>query len=303
MMKKRKVGSALARAGTILLLLLLTSSAGALAQERDRLSAEFALGLGIDNFAASELLTVLNPEDANDTGGRFVGGFGIDYRLVKGLWVSVYTVHGVRSSEVDCSGAAGQGGGQDGDDPADPMPPTGSGSVPAVCALESLDLENLNVGDAATFILKEATSLEGGLALRWEFAQLDRDDDGKPAGAVYFVARAGFLSVQGSSSDVIDNHMVGFGAMITEDRFRGSFLEAGMGRTQLFGDKSSDRLKARALLKWKFKEESDTETGLEPLKALGAYAGIVVDTDGGSGSDSIQSYFGFSFDVAKFLGS
>ncbi len=249
---------------------------------RSRFGARFALGLGIDNFASGQLLNVLNPEDsdANDTRERFVGGFDIQYRLwhdkggknTQSVWVRALTLHGVRSTEVDCTTTME------------------NQTLPAVCSLQSnaFDPSDINVGESATYILREASSLEGFGGLRYEFRSLEsRDASDVPSGVLYLIGQLGFLSVADSGDDLIDNHLVGIGAAATEGNFRNSFLELGWGRTQLYGDKSDDRFKVRAGVNW---EVSTTMRG---------FAMIVIDTDFGSGSDSVQSYIGMSFDIGQ----
>ncbi|MFQ5350014.1 MAG: hypothetical protein ACE5EG_06200, partial [Thermoanaerobaculia bacterium] len=73
----------------------------------------------------------------------------------------------------------------------------------------------------------------------------------------------------------------------------GSFLEAGWGESQLFVDEE-DRVKVRSFLKWRRKEGA----------ALAAFAGIGLDADGlggKDGTDSVQSYFGLTYDVTQLF--
>ena len=259
---------------------------------RKRLGSKFLFGLGIDNFAAGELGKVLNPDDANDNRERFVGGFDIQYRLwrktnedkknTQALWVRVLTFHGVRSSEVDCT-----------------KPVTGEDTRPAICSLQTnaFDPSTLNAGETATFLLREASSLEGFGAVRWEFRSLGRDDTSgldRPSGVLYLLGQLGFLSVDGTNDDVIDNHLFAIGAAATEGKLVNSFLEVGWGRTQLYGAKSNDRFKVRAFVNWT--NYNKDKTGL--ANRFGAFAGISIDTDFGSGSDSVQSYIGVSVDLS-----
>src|SRR5262245_54839486 len=77
---------------------------------RGDLAASFFTGLGIDSFAAKDLDQYLNPDVSGTIGERYVAGFDFEYRLAgKGtltagqLWIYGETVHGLRSSDVDCS--------------------------------------------------------------------------------------------------------------------------------------------------------------------------------------------------------
>lgn len=262
---------------------------------RSRFGARFVLGLGIDTFASGELAKVLNPSesDANDVRERFVGGFDVQYRLwrsqnaksrnTKALWVRAFTLHGVRSSEVDCT--------KDSQDAAD------GSTLPGVCSLTTNAFlpADLDVGETATYILREASSLEGFGALRYEFRSLERSgQDDRPSGVLYALAQLGFLSVADSGDDLVDNHLFAIGAAATEGPFMDSFLELGWGRTQLYGDKSDDRFKVRALVSWKVAGKKGSDRS-----SVRAFASIVVDSDFGSGSDSVQSYIGLSFDVSR----
>ena len=262
---------------------------------RSRFGARFVLGLGIDTFASGELSKVLNPSesDTNDVRERFVGGFDVQYRLwqgrnaksrnTKALWLRAFTLHGVRSSEVDCT--------KDSQDAAD------GSTLPGVCSLTTNAFlpADLDVGEAATYILREASSLEGFGALRYEFRSLERSGQvDRPSGVLYALAQVGFLSVADSGDDLVDNHLFAIGAAATEGPFMDSFLEAGWGRTQLYGDRSDDRFKVRALVSWKVAGKKGSDRSF-----VRAFASIVVDSDFGSGSDSVQSYVGLSFDVGR----
>ena len=65
-------------------------------------------------------------------------------------------------------------------------------------------------------------------------------------------------------------------------RFR---FRAGFGRTDLFQVKSKDRWKLDAMITWAF------------THSIYPFVQITVDADFGSGSDSVQSFVGISFDI------
>ena len=143
---------------------------------RENLITSAYLGTAVDNFAGSEVLKYLNPEDAGSTGSRLIFGFDFEFRLTgdrgksttprnSQLWLYGETLHGVRSRDVEC--------------------PT-EGEGPAVCA----DLRNkklfpeLNdIPQRAAFILKNATSLEAYMGLRWEFLGINQAEDNQPTDA------------------------------------------------------------------------------------------------------------------------
>ena len=266
---------------------------------RQNLITSAYLGTAVDNFAGSEVLKYLNPEDAGSTGSRLVFGFDFEFRLTgdrgksttprnSQLWLYGETLHGVRSRDVEC--------------------PT-EGEGPVVCA----DLRNKelfptldDIPQRAAFILKNATSLEAFVGLRWEFLGINQAEDNQPkdtAGALYLKAQAGLLAIApdkaqegavtlGAGSDSVDNHLVAVGVIATNGKMSGSYVEAGFGRTDLFFDRSSNRWKFDALLSF-----SVARDWVNP------FAQIVIDSDFGPGSDSIQSFLGIDLDVTKLFGA
>jgi hypothetical protein len=238
--------------------------------ERRTFGATFYTGLGIDTFAANELSRYLNPEDSGGLRERGVAGFDFEYRLIgkpedsRQFWVYGETVHGVRSADVDCEKNPG-------------LP---------VCE----DFDPTNPGPALA-ILRNATSLEAMLGLRFEFAKLAPDSE-SPSRA-YLSLQAGFLTVAGNGGDVVDMHEVALGVTATGGRYRGSFLQAGFGRSDLYLDKAKDRWKIDGLLQWH--PAAWQKAGAAPFVEL------VVDADAGSGSDSVQTYVGVDFDLDRFF--
>jgi hypothetical protein len=249
---------------------------------REDFEAALYLGVGVDTFAASELSGYLNPQAATSSKERGVGGFNFGYRLVgspataaklgKGwlrttqLWVYGETVHGVRSSDVDCAKH------RDFPTCADYL---------GLSAFKNRTPENL------FYIIRNATSIEGFTGLRWEFLTLQ--DGGKSPANLYLKGQLGFLKVSGSPDDAVDMHHVGLGAIATKGGFQGSYLEAGFGRSDLYGIKSRDR--------WKFDGYLSRQLG---ESGVSFFTQIVVDSDFGKGSDSVQTYFGLEFDLRKF---
>ena len=264
---------------------------------RENLLASAYLGTAVDNFAGSAVLTYLNPEDAGPTERRLIFGVDFELRLTgdrdkpvtpknSQLWIYGETLHGVRSRDVEC--------------PTD-------GESPVVCA----DIRNKglfptleNIPERAAFIVNNATSFEGYMGLRWEFLGINQAEDNQPedtAAALYLKAQAGLLAITPNTnneeakkllagSDSVDNHLVAIGVVATNGGMSGSYVEAGFGRTDLFFDRSNGRWKFDALLSF-----SVAQDWLSP------FAQIVVDSDFGDGSDSIQSFFGIDFDVAKLV--
>lgn len=261
------------------------------AERGEVLEASAYLGTAYDNFAASEIKSYLNQDDSNTTQTRFIFGFDFEYLLVGSPWhrdlpasqanapggsgesipsktrlyVFGETLHGVRSADVDCSA------------PEQERPP--------VCNSTPL---GANIPEQARFILRNATSLEAFVGLRWEFFELQRNSP-SPA-SLYLKGQAGFLSVSNIGGDVVDMHQVGFGIIAKDGRLRDSYVELGFGRTDLFLDHRNRRWKVDGYLAFEV-GKSSIEHAIRP------FAQITVDSDFGSGSDSVQSYVGIDFDV------
>lgn len=243
---------------------------------RENFEASFYLGFGIDTFAANEFRQYANPNDAGGVSERGVGGIDFAYRLGRfgkskhvQLWVFGETVHGVRSTDVDCSNP----------DNKDFFICKNTFGQPAAPADELLR------------IIRNATSLEGFGGARLEFLTLNIGDD--HAANVYLKGQAGFLKVAQRPGDAVDIHHVGLGAIVTKGHFQSSYLEVGLGRTDLFIDPD------RAARKWNRKKID----GFLSAKIGGPvrfFAQLLVDSDFGPGSDSVQTYIGLEFDLRRF---
>ena len=272
----------------------ISSTGGARNDVRENLITSAYLGTAVDNFAGSEVRTYLNPEAAGPTEHRLIFGFDFEYRLVgdryrrtspknSQLWIYGETLRGVRSRDVEC--------------PTD-------GQAAAVCA----DIRNTNlfptldnIPEKAGFIMKNATSFEGYVGLRWEFLGLNYAEDNEPkdtAASVYLRAQAGLLAIAPNEdmgatttswrgSDSVDNHLIAIGVVATNGGMSGSYVEVGFGRTDLF-DRNDKRWKFDGLLSFKVAQD-----WVRP------FVQVVVDSDFGNGSDSIQTFVGIDFDVGR----
>jgi hypothetical protein len=254
--------------------------------DRCTMEASAYIGLAIDTFAAKSTQQYLytNLSESSGQAERAVGGFDFAYRLGgwprsktgenplfnQQLWVYGETVHGVRSSDVDCK--------------ANP-------DFPA-CAKALTDLGK-SPGTNLLYILRNATSLEGYMGLRWEFLSLNSSSE-TPAN-VYLKAQAGFLKVSGQPDSALALHHIGLGAIATKGNYQDSYLEAGWGRSDLFQINRRRRFKVDGYLSRKIASSTLKE-------AVSFFAQINVDTDLGAGADSIQSYIGLNFDLGKLFG-
>jgi hypothetical protein len=253
--------------------------------DRCTMQASLYIGLAIDTFAAKSTQQYLygNLSDSTGKAERAVGGFDFAYRLrgwresnnfKQQLWVYGETVHGVRSADVDCN--------------ANPDFPG--------CAKTLADLAKSSATNAL-YIIRNATSLEGYMGLRWEFLPLNNlaGATGTPAN-LYLKAQAGFLKVSGQPDGALALHHIAVGAIATRGIYQDSYLEAGWGRSDLFQVNRRRRFKVDGYLSRMIAPSNKTLNG-----ALSFFAQINVDTDLGAGADSIQSYIGFNFDLGRVL--
>ncbi len=236
------------------------------ADTRPEFQAAAWAGITIDTFAAEELRRYLNPDASGKLHERAVFGFDFEYRLDRPLWIYGRTSHGVRSAELDCRQAPNLPA----CDSAFRTPPSGP------------------VAAQALYMLRNATSLEAAFGLRYEFLALQRES-ASPA-KVYLKAQAGFASVAGGDSDVADMHHVGLGVIATKGVFRGSYIEAGWGRSDVFHSHRRGRAKVEACL-----ERSIHSAG----GPLSFFVRMAVDTDLRSGADAVQTSVGFRLDVGR----
>lgn len=245
---------------------------------RGNLEASVFTGLAIDTFAAQELQHYINPDDSSGIQQRAMGGFLIQYRLTGDpdrvldpgkkpdhqLWLYARTIHGVRSADVDCSATPDLAVCRDTFNPA---------TAPE---------QNL-------YILRNSTSLEAYLGLRYEFRNLQWGKDS--TSALYVKGQLGFLSVADSGGDVSDNHVVGLGIMAVNGPRMGSRIEIGYGVSDLFEVHSNRRLKVDGLLLFQ-----GLDVGSAKVTIFRPFAQMTVDADAGHGADSIQVYLGVAFD-------
>jgi hypothetical protein len=234
------------------------------------------LGVAIDNFAASDVSDYLNFEVSGKSKSRETFGVAFQYRLfefddptvqtqvdkkLRALTVYGQTTHGVRSTDIDCEAAPGNS----------LCTPFG----PEIVAAQNDPTQR------ALYILRNASSLEAVLCLRFEFLGLQHGNAGLYAGV-----QVGFVAVEDDDDDVADVNHFAIGARIREGRYRDSYLEIAKGQNDLFSDHPNDRSKINARL----------VTRPPFFKDKGIFfAHIVADVDGSDGADSVQTYLGIAF--------
>ncbi|MQA30848.1 MAG: hypothetical protein GEU82_13620 [Luteitalea sp.] len=261
-------------------LVVVSLTAPALAQQgpaeaRHGIDATMYVGISIDTFSARELRRYLNPEESGDRRQRFVAGFNFDYRVAgrdddRGgqLWLYGETVHGVRSADVNCG--------------ADPGIP--------VCAPFAVGADARKV----LFILRNASSLEAFAGARWELMDVNFGEGAAPgsnAVKAYVKGQVGFLAVEQSGGDALNINHVALGLRAVRGRYRDSYFEAGFGTSDLYDVHSDSRLKIDGML--------NIDVG---LAGAFPFVQMVVDADGRSGADTIQTYIGVSLDLDNVRG-
>jgi hypothetical protein len=243
---------------------------------RGTFEASAYLGLAIDTFASGDTRKYLNPNAPSGPMERMVGGIDFGYRLVghpllrsevlhwawaNQLWVYGETVHGVRSSDVDCT------------------------KNPTFLTCQTALAIPGRAADQILYTFRNATSLEGFAGLRYEFLTL-QPRSLSPAN-LYVKAQAGFLTVSGTAGAAKAVHHVGLGAVATKGGFQDSYLEFGFGRNDLFAE--------HRLSRWKV----DAYLSKALSNGVSFFVQMTVDTDIGPGADSIQSFLGFNFDLKR----
>ena len=266
----------------VVLLFLGSLAAAAGDDERDSFTATFFTGASVDSFAAQELKNYVYPSESGDKRLGYAAGVDFGYRLAgkqaeskrPQLWIYGETVHGQRSADVDCS--------------AEPKP--------EACSLQGLT----PTPGAFIGILRNASSLEALAGLRLELLTLQAGIEF--ASKMYVKSELGFMTITGSGGDVVDsNQHLAVGALATNGRFGGSYLEAGWGKTDLFRLHRGRRVKFDGYLTWDFSEECKGTSVGSWMKCHGMqpFIQMTVDSDFGAGADSVRTYYGFNFDLKK----
>jgi hypothetical protein len=244
---------------------------------REDFEASFYLGFAIDTFAASETREYANPDDAGGVSERGIGGFDFAYRLGQfgnsrstQLWV-----FGERCMECAVRMS---------------IVPSLRTKTFSFATIRSVSPSP--PADELLRIIRNATTLEGFAGARLEFLTLNKG--GQNPANVYLKGQAGFLKVADRPGDAVDMHHVGVGAIVTKGHFQSSYLEFGIGRTDLFVDPND-----RTAHKWN-RKKIDGALSAKITGPVRFFAQMVVDSDFGPGSDCIQTYIGLEFDLRQF---
>jgi hypothetical protein len=256
--------------------------------DREVFESSGYLGWAFDNFApATGSLPSSNPGSHT----RMLAGVDAQYRLVGDkhdpfqVWLATFTLHGVRSADVDCTN-------------------------PAAAALCGTDQ-----GKKFIAIFQNATSLEAHFDLRVELATLQRRSE-LPS-KVFAVARFGFIDLSTDDAvvngnvvsvnplKVFNNDMLGAGILSPAGPFKNSNATVGWGRSERFQSNPGwNRLKINGTLI--FDLVPGFKDRLEFWKRLAGsprmFVQINVDRNpGGPGPDAVNTYIGVDIDLRRIF--
>jgi hypothetical protein len=246
--------------------------------EDDGFYAAMYLGLAIDTFAAAEHLNYLNPNLSQGPRERGIVGIDFSKRLTAGrrpLTIYGETVHGARTTEINCEN-----------------------NKLFVCRSNHELIGAVATPDPSqaaedfVYIMRNASSLEGFMALRWDAVPV------AGGASLYLKGQAGFLTIAEDGRGAKNLHQVGVGLIQKTGQFSNSYLEVGFGRSDLFESHRRRRLKVDALLTAPIIID-DGGSAKRFFSKFQPFAQITVDADLGFGADSIQSYIGLEFILKK----
>jgi hypothetical protein len=258
--------------------------------DREVFESSGYLGWAFDNFAPA-----LGSLPSSDSGShmRLLAGVDAQYRLVGDkhdsfqIWLASFTLHGVRSADVDCLNT--------------------NSPTAALCGSDQ--------GKKFFATYQNATSLEAHFDVRVEFATLQRRSE-LPI-KVFGVARFGFIDltkddavvngnvVSVTPQKVFNNDMLGGGILSPAGPFRDSSASVGWGRSERFQSNPGwNRLKINGTLI--FDLVPGFKDRLEFWKRLAGsprmFVQINVDRNpSGPGPDAVNTYVGIDVDLRRIF--
>jgi hypothetical protein len=186
--------------------------------EREGFEATAYLGRVYDNFAPAIVGNYAKtaPKNQNNRaiyGVDFGGRLWSSANTKRQFWLFGETLHGVRSTDVDCRVDASK--------------------QPPVCTLFANPLNQPAAPvEQALFIVEQASSFEGFVQPRFEFLTLKAS--GSHRAVLYGTAVFGFIMLDDASDRAAAAHHFGGGLAFTAGAFSGTYIEAGWGKTDLF---------------------------------------------------------------------
>jgi hypothetical protein len=236
------------------------------AEQRSLFDVDFNLGWQLDRFTASDLSNALDPEDSGDTSQSALLDIRVNYQLRDSLWLYGNTARTIRSTAIICNDSPSFIGCDGYDDASDPDLPS---------------------ADTAFSILRDAESLEAHVGLRYEFGKINNTE---APGQFYISKQLGFASVT-DTDDLAEINQIALGIVITDEKFKNSFVEFGEGKNELYPSGSSDRTIFRIHLEYSFME------GFLGFSDVVGFLETEVDFDSSKGSDSVRTKIGFELPI------
>jgi len=249
------------------------SLAEAKKDDRGTFEAVLFAAESVDTFMADDFAAYLNPEDTSDNRTRATGGVQAAIRLDLGretkqdrlqLWLLADTTYGVRSSDVDCAET----------DPNKEL---------AICQA----LDQTNAPARTLYAIREATSLEGGLALRVEYPLWGTEDNMR----LYAVGRTSFVAVSEQPDDFLEVNHWAVGVLGASSTYKNSYLEIGRVKNEALrsGETTRYRFDGRLMVP------------IPKSETFSFFIRTTVEVDYDDGPDSAITSFGFAYDPSELL--
>ena len=250
--------------------------------DRGVFEASGYVGTAFDNFSPGATRNYIGSPPASDTDSRWLAGVETQYRLIGSqgktfqIWLGSYTLHGVRSADIDCR-----------------MTPSSPLCQPS---------NSTNQLDQFLAVIEHASSLEAHFDTRVEFWTFQKESE--MSIKAFALARFGFVDVAGAPK-VFNSDALGVGIAAPSGPFRNSNAIVAWGRSEQFqSDPRWNRLKISGNLV--FDVVPNLTDTLEFWKRLAgsprAFIAITVDRNPGGGSpDSVITYVGVDFDLRRLF--
>lgn len=149
--------------------------------------------------------------------------------------------------------------------------------------------------------VRRAETAEVYIGGRWEFLPLATDSINPSA--VYVACQSGSIFIEKVGDKALSSHFCGFGLSLIGGRYRESFIQVGTGTSEIFAPDHSrwNRKKVDALITSRVVNRDVANRGLNLLNSFRPYFRLSLDR--GTGPDSLQSSWGFIFDMVNVFGS
>jgi hypothetical protein len=247
--------------------------------ERRALEANGYVGQVFDQFAPAEVGNYAQTPDGGTIQSRWTAGSNIAYRFIgspssrQQLWGSLYTLHGLRTADVDC---------------------TKQPDVP-VCR------NNATVDQKFLQVIEHASTIEIHTEVRYEFMTLQPDSD-TPV-RLFGAFRFGFIDLEGVPK-CRESDTITLGFLVPSGTFRGSSAQFGLARSDLFqpGQHGFNRFKGVGTLTFDLIPSlaSRAQIWKRIPGSMRFFLAVSVDRSRKDDMpDAVQSYVGILFDFTQ----